>query len=89
VSAPTLVLAGGRDLVGRPDLGWAVAEAIPGALFEIQDGEAHQPFQEVPDRWNARVDAFWQDVEAGGTSAPRPREASDRERMPAPADRPS
>jgi 3-oxoadipate enol-lactonase len=89
VSAPTLVLAGGRDPVGRPDLGRAVAEAIPGALFEIQDGEAHQPFQEVPDRWNARVDAFWQDVEARGTSAPPPREASDRERMPAPADRPS
>jgi hypothetical protein len=26
--------------------------------------EAHQPFQEVPDEWNARVDAFWREVEA-------------------------
>jgi hypothetical protein len=28
--------------------------------------ESHQPFQEVPDEWNARVDAFWQEVEARG-----------------------
>ena len=28
-------------------------------------GEAHQPFQEVPDEFNARVDAFWREVEAG------------------------
>ena len=27
--------------------------------------EAHQPFQEVPDQWNSRVDAFWREVEAG------------------------
>jgi hypothetical protein len=27
------------------------------------EGEAHQPFQEVPDRWNRRVDAFWREVE--------------------------
>jgi hypothetical protein len=27
-------------------------------------GEAHQPFQEVPDEFNARVDAFWRSVDA-------------------------
>jgi pimeloyl-ACP methyl ester carboxylesterase len=27
-------------------------------------GEAHQPFQEAPDDFNARVDAFWREVEA-------------------------
>jgi 3-oxoadipate enol-lactonase len=63
VSAPTLVLAGGIDPTARPHLGRAVAEAIPGARFEVWETEAHQPFQEVPDRWNARVDAFWQDVD--------------------------
>jgi hypothetical protein len=26
--------------------------------------EAHQPFQEVPDEFNARVHAFWTAVEA-------------------------
>jgi pimeloyl-ACP methyl ester carboxylesterase len=32
--------------------------------IEVMPGEAHQPFQEVPDEWNARVDAFWQEAEA-------------------------
>jgi pimeloyl-ACP methyl ester carboxylesterase len=65
ISAPTLVLAGGADIMARPPLGRAVADEIPGALFEIMPGEAHQPFQEVPDVWNARVDDFWRSVEAG------------------------
>jgi hypothetical protein len=26
-------------------------------------GEAHQPFQEVPEVFNTRVDAFWRSVE--------------------------
>ena len=64
IAAPTLVLAGGRDLNARPELGRAVAELIPGARFEVMEEEAHQPFQEVPDQWNARVDAFWREVEA-------------------------
>jgi hypothetical protein len=38
--------------------------AIPGAQFEVTSGEAHQPFQEVPDGFNARVDEFWRSVEA-------------------------
>lgn len=87
VSAPTLVLAGGKDPTARPELGRVVAELIPGARFEIMDEESHQPFQEVPERWNARVDAFWQDVEARVASPPRPREAADRRRAPDPADR--
>jgi 3-oxoadipate enol-lactonase len=59
ITAPTLVLAGGRDSIARPPLGRAVAELIPGARFEVMEEEAHQPFQEVPEEWNARVDAFW------------------------------
>jgi pimeloyl-ACP methyl ester carboxylesterase len=65
VTAPTLVLAGGRDIQMRPELCRTVAELIPGAQFEVMEEEAHQPFQEVPDEWNARVDAFWREVEAG------------------------
>ncbi|MGK5169370.1 alpha/beta fold hydrolase [Geodermatophilus sp. CPCC 205761] len=84
ITAPTLVLAGGVDVVARPPLGQAVAEAVPGAQFEVWATEAHQPFQEVPDRWNARVDTFWQEVEAGiGTPHPR---AADHDRA-APARR--
>ena len=64
IAAPTLVLAGGRDPTSRAELCRAVAELIPGAQFEVMEDEAHQPFQEVPDEWNARVDAFWREVEA-------------------------
>jgi pimeloyl-ACP methyl ester carboxylesterase len=62
VSAPTLVLAGGVDICFPPRFGRIVADGIPGARFEVLPGEAHQPFQEVPDDFNARVDAFWRDV---------------------------
>ena len=63
VSAPTLALAGGRDSTARPELGRQVADLIPGARFEVMAEECHQPFQEVPEEWNARVDAFWREVE--------------------------
>jgi pimeloyl-ACP methyl ester carboxylesterase len=64
IVAPTLVLAGGLDTTSRPELCRAVAELIPGARFDVMEDESHQPFQEVPDDWNARVHAFWSDVEA-------------------------
>jgi pimeloyl-ACP methyl ester carboxylesterase len=64
ITAPTLVLAGELDIAAPRRLGRVVAERIPGAEFEVLPGEAHQPFQEVPDRFNARVDAFWREVEA-------------------------
>jgi 3-oxoadipate enol-lactonase len=64
IAAPTLVLAGGLDTTSRPALCRAVAELIPDAQFEVMEEESHQPFQEVPDEWNARVDAFWREVEA-------------------------
>jgi len=63
ITAPTLVLAGELDILTPPRFGHAVAEAIPKARFEVMPGEAHQPFQEVPDEFNARVDAFWREVE--------------------------
>jgi pimeloyl-ACP methyl ester carboxylesterase len=65
ITAPTLVLAGEIDMIAPPRFGRVVAEAIPGARFEVMPGEAHQPFQEVPDEWNARVEAFWREVDAG------------------------
>jgi pimeloyl-ACP methyl ester carboxylesterase len=63
ITAPTLVLAGGRDPNARPELGRAVADLIPGARFQVLDEESHQPFQEVPEQWNALVDAFWRNVD--------------------------
>jgi pimeloyl-ACP methyl ester carboxylesterase len=64
IAVPTLVLAGGRDSTSRPELCRAVAALIPDARFEVMKDECHQPFQEVLDDWNARVHAFWSDVEA-------------------------
>ena len=63
LNVPTLVLAGAIDPITRPDLCRAVADRIPGSLFEILEGESHQPFQEVPDIWNTRVSAFWQSID--------------------------
>jgi 3-oxoadipate enol-lactonase len=66
IAVPTLVLAGGRDSTARPELGRAVADLIPGATFEILEDEAHQPFQEIPEEFNSRVEAFWREVEERG-----------------------
>jgi pimeloyl-ACP methyl ester carboxylesterase len=64
IAAPTLVLAGGLDTTSRPQLCRAVADLIPGARFEVMQEESHQPFQEAPDDWNARVHAFWREIDA-------------------------
>jgi pimeloyl-ACP methyl ester carboxylesterase len=65
IAVPTLVIAGEFDTILPPRFGRDVAAKIPGAQFEVMEAQAHQPFQEVPDEWNARVDAFWREVEAG------------------------
>jgi pimeloyl-ACP methyl ester carboxylesterase len=62
ITAPTLVLAGGADIMTRPSLGREVADRIPGAQFRVLEGEAHQPFQEVPELWNAIVHDFWSGI---------------------------
>jgi pimeloyl-ACP methyl ester carboxylesterase len=63
IAAPTLVLSGELDTILPPRFGRSVAAGIPNVRFEILPGEAHQPFQEVPDLWNTRVDAFWRQIE--------------------------
>jgi pimeloyl-ACP methyl ester carboxylesterase len=64
IAAPTLVLAGEFDIIVPARCGRSVAAGILNARFEVMAGEAHQPFQEVPDEFNARVDAFWREVDA-------------------------
>jgi pimeloyl-ACP methyl ester carboxylesterase len=71
---PALVLAGGLDLITPPRYGRVVADAIPGARFEVLAEEAHQPFQEVPDLFNATVDTFWREIEARCSAANRSRQ---------------
>ena len=66
IVAPTLVLSGEFDTLLPPRFGRFVAEQIPNARFEVMPEEAHQPFQEIPDEWNARVDAFWREAATSG-----------------------
>jgi pimeloyl-ACP methyl ester carboxylesterase len=64
IAAPTLVLSSELDIILPPRFGRFVAAGIPNARFEVMPGEAHQPFQEIPDEFNARADAFWREVQA-------------------------
>jgi pimeloyl-ACP methyl ester carboxylesterase len=66
ITAPTLVLSGGLDRIVAPDLGRVVADGIPGARFEMLPEEGHRPFVEAADEFNARVDAFWREVDKQG-----------------------
>jgi pimeloyl-ACP methyl ester carboxylesterase len=66
IAAPTLVLSGELDIILPPRFGRSVAAGISSARFEVMPGEAHQPFQEVPEEFDARVEAFWREVEARG-----------------------
>ena len=59
IGAPTLVLSGERDMVWPPPCGQFLADAIPGAEYVVLAGAGHQPFQEDPADYNARLDAFW------------------------------
>jgi pimeloyl-ACP methyl ester carboxylesterase len=65
IDAPTLVVAGERDIISRPEMGKQVADGIAGAKLVVMPGQAHQPFQEEPDAFNALVDEFLQTVERG------------------------
>ena len=64
VTAPTLVLHGTEDPLFPIGHGVALAEAIPGAELVVLPDEAHQPFQERPEEWNAIVDDFWSSIDA-------------------------
>lgn len=64
IRVPTLVLTGELDLICPLRHGRVIAAGIPGARFEVLAGEAHQPFQESPDDFNRRLDAFWRQVDA-------------------------
>ena len=49
VSAPTLVIAGAQDPAAPPELGRAIADAVPGARFEQLDPGAHLISVERPE----------------------------------------
>ncbi len=49
IDVPTLVVGGAQDTALPPDHGERIAEAIPGARFELLDPAAHIPMVERPD----------------------------------------
>jgi pimeloyl-ACP methyl ester carboxylesterase len=63
VKVPALVIVGEEDITCPPRLSRELAAALPDAQIEVLPGEAHQPFQESPWLWNARVHVFWRSVE--------------------------
>jgi pimeloyl-ACP methyl ester carboxylesterase len=58
VDVPTLVLWGERDRIADPDYGRALADAIPGARFELLPASGHLPQLETPDLVAAAIRAF-------------------------------
>ena len=60
VTAPTLVIAGALDAVGRPRAE-QVASGIPGARLEILDAIGHTPHLESPDAFRRLVLDFTQE----------------------------
>lgn len=64
IGVPTLIIAGEEDLASPLSQNRELAAGIPGARLEILPGQGHQPFQEVPEEWNALVDEFLRTVGA-------------------------
>lgn len=58
ISVPTLVVWGSEDKIIGPGQGKALAEAIPGARFELIDGAGHAPHVERPDAFQALLRDF-------------------------------
>jgi len=62
VRTPTLVTVGELDLVLPARFSREIVDRIPGARLEVIAGAGHQPFQELPDEYNARLLEFWAGV---------------------------
>ena len=63
VTAPTLVIGGVLDIVGRPRAE-LVAAGIPGARLELLEGIGHTPHLEAPASFRRLVPEFLQDAPA-------------------------
>ena len=52
---PALPLLSGSDVMVPPRTRREVADLVPGADLRVLEGEAHQPFHEVPEAFDAIV----------------------------------
>jgi pimeloyl-ACP methyl ester carboxylesterase len=64
IRVPTLVIAGEIDPQFPRPYAEEIASRIGGAELVVMEGQAHQPFQEVPDDFNALVTGFWERVDS-------------------------
>jgi 3-oxoadipate enol-lactonase len=64
IAVPTLVTVGELDLVLPPRFSRAIVERVAGARLVVVPEAGHQPFQEIPDRYNGLLREFWGSVEA-------------------------
>ncbi|QIF03751.1 alpha/beta fold hydrolase [Roseimicrobium sp. ORNL1] len=55
---PTWVISGAHDRIARPDSGRSLAEAIPGAIFEVVEDASHGLPIHLVDRVNAKLRDF-------------------------------
>lgn len=58
IRTPSLVIAGEHDGGTPPDLGRALAKAIPDARLEVMEGVAHLPNVEDPDAYAVLLNTF-------------------------------
>lgn len=61
VTAPTLLLWGGRDEIAPLRNGETLAAMLPNAALEVFAASGHTPMDDVPASFNARVSAFLAD----------------------------
>jgi pimeloyl-ACP methyl ester carboxylesterase len=64
ISAPTLVIVGEEDPICPPSYSRDIAARIPGASLVVIPDQGHQPFQEMPEEYNALVTGFWEGLGA-------------------------
>jgi pimeloyl-ACP methyl ester carboxylesterase len=64
IRVPTLVISGSVDPQVSPKRCRDMAARIDGAEFVLMENHAHQPFQEVPEEYNAIVTGFWERVDS-------------------------
>jgi len=62
ITAPTLVTVGELDLVLPERYSRAIAERISGARLTVIRDAGHQPFQELPAKYNRLLAEFWASV---------------------------
>jgi 3-oxoadipate enol-lactonase len=59
ISVPAMVIAGDEDVYAPPPVMQALADAIPGARFEVIKGAGHSAYWEQPEAWNGLLLDFF------------------------------